>query len=135
MNNLSTYATLVEKVAQQTDGIVSPRNIYSLMREIADEMGIKNVDKFISPPSEEPPEPNVQEQAMQAQAQALMMEAQASQVEAQVKVKEAEIKAAKLEIERMEVEQTLALKQEELKLKGIELGYEMSSKTNVKASG
>ena len=134
MNNLSTYATLVEKVAQQTEGIINPDNIYNLMREIADEMGIKNVDKFISPPSEEPPEPNVQEQAMQAQAQALMMEAQASQVEAQVKVKEAEIKAAKLELERAEIEHTMALKREELKLKGIELGFEMSSGENVKAN-
>jgi hypothetical protein len=134
MNNLSTYAALVEKVAQQTEGIINPDNIYNLMREIADEMGIKNVDKFISPPSEEPPEPNVQEQAMQAQAQALMMEAQASQVEAQVKVKEAEIKAAKLELERAEIEHTMALKREELKLKGIELGFEMSSGENVKAN-
>ena len=134
MNNLSTYAQLVEKVAQQTEGIINPDNIYNLMREIADEMGIKNVDKFISPPSEEPPEPNVQEQAMQAQAQALMMEAQASQVEAQVKVKEAEIKAAKLELERAEIEHTMALKREELKLKGIELGFEMSSGENVKAN-
>ena len=43
MNNLSTYATLVEKVAPQTEGIINPDNIYNLMREIADEMGIKNV--------------------------------------------------------------------------------------------
>ncbi len=134
MNNLSTYATLVEKVAQQTDGIVSPRNIYSLMREIADEMGIKNVDKFITPPPDTPTEPSVQEQAIQAQAQALMMEAQAKQVEAQVKVKESEIKAAKLELERIEAEHHMALKREELKLKGIELGFEMSSGENVKAN-
>ena len=134
MNNLSTFATLVEKVAQQTEGIINPDNIYNLMREIAEEMGIKNVDKFISPPSQEPPEPNVQEQAMQAQAQALMIEAQASQVAAQVKVKEAEIKAARLELERAEIEHTMALKREELKLKGIELGYEMSSGENVKAN-
>ena len=134
MNNLSTFATLVEKVAQQTEGIIKPDNIYNLMREIAEEMGIKNVDKFINPPSQEPPEPNVQEQAMQAQAQALMIEAQASQVAAQVKVKEAEIKAARLELERAEIEHTMALKREELKLKGIELGYEMSSGENVKAN-
>ena len=134
MNNLSTYATLVEKVAQQTEGIINPDNIYNLMREIADEMGIKNVDRFITPPSEEAKEPNIQEQALQAQAQALMIEAQASQVEAQVKVKEAEIKAAKLELERAEIEHTMALKREELKLKGIELGFEMSSGENVKAN-
>ena len=134
MNNLSTYAQLVEKVAQQTEGIINPDNIYNLMREIADEMGIKNVDRFITPPSEEAKEPNIQEQALQAQAQALMIEAQASQVEAQVKVKEAEIKAAKLELERAEIEHTMALKREELKLKGIELGFEMSSGENVKAN-
>ena len=43
------------------------------------------------------------------------------------------MKVAKVELERIEIEQTLILKREELKLKGIELGYEMSSEKNVKA--
>jgi len=133
--NLSTYAALVEKVAQQTKGIVTPDNVYNLMREIADEMNIKNVDKFVSPPPPpEPPKPTPQEQVAQAQAQAMLMQAQATQMEAQVKAKELEIKAAKLELERVEIEHTMALKREELKLKGIELGFEMSSGTNVKAN-
>ena len=136
LNNLSSFTTLVEKVATQTEGIITSENIYALMREIAEEMGIKNVDKFISiPPPPDQMEPNAQEQLAQAQAQAMLMQAHATQKEAEASLQEAQIKAAKLEIERMEVEQTLALKQEELKLKGIELGYEMSSKTNVKASG
>jgi hypothetical protein len=136
LNNLSSYTTLVEKVATQTEGIITPENIYALMREIAEEMGIKNVDKFISvPPPPEEMEPNSQEQLAQAQAQAMLMQAQATQKEAEASMQEAQVKVGRLEIERMEVEQTLALKQEELKLKGIELGYEMSSKTNVKASG
>ena len=134
MNNLSTYAGLIEKVANQVPGIVDPMNVYNLMREIADEMGIKNVDSFISPPSTEPPPPSMQEQAMQAQAQAVLMEAQASQAEAQVKAKELEIKAAKLELDRLEIEHNMALKREELKLKGVELGYEMASGQNVKAN-
>jgi len=136
LNNLSSFTTLVEKVATQTEGIITSENIYALMREIAEEMGIKNVDKFISiPPPPDQMEPNAQEQLAQAQAQAMLMQAQATQKEAEASLQEAQIKAAKLEIERMEVEQTLALKQEELKLKGIELGYEMSSKNNIKASG
>jgi len=134
MNNLSAYAALIEKVANQVPGIVDPVNIYNLMREIADEMGIKNVDSFISPPSTEPPPPSMQEQALQAQAQAVLMEAQASQAEAQVKAKELEIKAAKLELDRLEIEHNMALKREELKLKGVELGYEMASGENVKAN-
>ena len=136
LNNLSSYATLIEKVAQQTEGIITPENIYALMREVAEEMGIKNVDKFISvPPPPDQMEPNAQEQLAQAQAQAMLMQAQATQKEAEASMQEAQVKVGRLEIERMEVEQNLALKQEELKLKGIELGYEMSSKTNVKASG
>ena len=123
-------------MAQQTEGIITPENIYALMREVAEEMGIKNVDKFISvPPPPDQMEPNAQEQLAQAQAQAMLMQAQATQKEAEASMQEAQVKVGRLEIERMEVEQTLALKQEELKLKGIELGYEMSSKTNVKASG
>ena len=61
------------------------------------------------------------------------MTAQAAQKEAEASIQEAQVKMGKLEVERMEVEQTLILKREELKLKGIELGYEMSSGTTVKA--
>jgi len=133
LQNLSNYAALVEKVGQQTQGIIQPDNIYNLMREIADEMGIKNVDKFISTPPTEPPPPSAQEQLAQAQAQAMMTQAQATQLEAQVKAKELEIKAAKLELERVEIEHDMAVKREELKLKGIELGFEMNSDKNIKA--
>jgi hypothetical protein len=133
LQNLSNYAAFVEKVGQQTQGIIQPDNIYNLMREIADEMGIKNVDKFISTPPTEPMPPSAQEQLAQAQAQALMTQAQATQLEAQVKAKELEIKTAKLELERVEIEHEMALKQEELKLKGIELGFEMNSDKNIKA--
>jgi hypothetical protein len=133
LQNLSNYAALVEKVGQQTQGIIQPDNIYNLMREIADEMGIKNVDKFISTPPTEPMPPSAQEQLAQVQAQALMTQAQATQLEAQVKAKELEIKTAKLELERVEIEHEMALKQEELKLKGIELGFEMNSDKNIKA--
>lgn len=131
--SLSDYAGLVEKVAQQTRGIISPENIYNLMREIGDELGIKNVDRFISPPPNEPPPPSAQEQALSAQAQALVMEAQASQMEAQIKAKKLELEAAQLELKRVEIEHEMALKREELKLKGIELGFEMNSDRNVRA--
>jgi hypothetical protein len=133
LQNISNFAGLIEKVATQTQGIVSPQNIYNLTAEIATEMGIKNVDKFISQPSDEPPPPTMQEQLAQAQAQALLIDAQASQLQAEVKAKELEIKAAKLELERVEVEHDMAVKREELKLKGIELGYEMNSDKNIKA--
>ena len=133
LQNLNNYALLMEKVGQQTQGIIQPDNVYNLMREVADEMNIKNVDKFVSSPPTEPPPPSAQEQLAQAQAQAQMTIAQATQLEAQVKAKELEIKAAKLELERIETEHEMAIKQEELKLKGIELGFEMNSDKNIKA--
>ena len=133
LQNISNFAGLIEKVGQQTQGMIQPGNVYNLVREIADEMGIKNVDKFISTPPTEPPPPSAQEQLGQIQAQAQMTIAQATQLEAEVKAKELEIKAAKLELERMEVEHEMALKEEELKLKGIELGFEMNSDKNIKA--
>jgi hypothetical protein len=133
LQNLNNYAVLMEKVAQQTQGIVQPGNIYNLMREVADEMGIKNVDKFVTMPSTEPMGPTPREQLAQAQAQAQLTVAEAAKLEAQVKAKELEIKAAKLELERMEIEHEMAMKQEELKLKGIELGFEMNSDKNIKA--
>ena len=133
LQNISNFATLIEKVGQQTQGMIQPGNVYNLVREIADEMGIKNVDKFISTPPTEPPPPSAQEQLAQMQAQAQMTIAQATQLEAEVKAKELEIKAAKLELERVEIEHEMALKEEELKLKGIELGFEMNSDKNIRA--
>ena len=61
LQNISNFATLIEKVGQQTQGMIQPGNVYNLVREIADEMGIKNVDKFISTPPTEPPPPSAQE--------------------------------------------------------------------------
>ena len=133
LQNLNNYALLMEKVGQQTQGIIQPDNVYNLMREVADEMNIKNVDKFVSAPSTEPTGPTAQEQLAQAQAQAQLTIAQATQLEAEVKAKELEIKAAKLELERVEAEHDMAVKQEELKLKGIELGFDMNSDKNIKA--
>ena len=46
---------------------------------------------------------------------------------------EGELGAAKLELERVEIEHDMAMKREELKLKGIELGFEMNSDKNIKA--
>ena len=134
LNNLSSYAGLVEKIAQQTDNIVSPENIYNLAKEIGTEMGIKDTDQYITPPQPiETPPPTAQEQLAQAQAQALVMEAETSRMEAEVKQNELQIKAGKLELERLELENNINLKKEEIKLKGVELGYEMSSNRNVKA--
>jgi hypothetical protein len=133
MANLGTFSQFIEKVATQTEGIVSPDNIYNLVRQIGKEMGINNIDALVTPPPPPRTEPNMQEQAVQAQSQALIMEAQASQMQAEVKAKELELKAAKLELDRVETEYNIAIKQEELKLKGIELGFEMASGENVKA--
>jgi len=133
LQNLSNFATLMEKVGQQTQGIVQPDNVFNMMREVAGEMGIKNVDKFVSAPSTEPPPPSAQEQLAQVQAQAQMTIAQAAKLEAEVKAKELEIKAAKVELERIEIEHEMAIKQEQLRLKAIELGYEMNSDRNIKA--
>ena len=133
LQNLSNFATLMEKVGTQTQGIVQPDNVFNMMREVAGEMGIKNVDKFVSQPSMEPAGPSAQEQLAQMQAQAQMTIAQAAKLEAEVKAKELEIKAAKVELERIEIEHEMAIKQEQLRLKAIELGYEMNSDRNIKA--
>ena len=133
LQNLSNFATLMEKVGTQTQGIVQPDNVFNMMREVAGEMGIKNVDKFVSQPPMEPAGPSAQEQLAQMQAQAQMTIAQAAKLEAEVKAKELEIKAAKVELERIEIEHEMAIKQEQLRLKAIELGYEMNSDRNIKA--
>ena len=133
LNNLGNFTSIMEKVAQQTQGLVSPDNIYNMIREVASEMGIKNVDKFVTAPTNQPTEPSPQEMLAQAQAQALVTEANASQMEAEVRAKRLELDAAKLELERIETEHKMSIKQEELRLKGIELGFEMTSDRNIKA--
>tara|TARA_R110000823_G_scaffold175596_3_gene308127 strand:+ start:55 stop:2070 length:2016 start_codon:yes stop_codon:yes gene_type:complete len=133
LNNLSSYAGLIEKIAQQTQNIVSPDNIYNLAKEIGAEMGIKDTDQYITPPQPVEPQPSPQEQLAQAQGQAMIMEAETSRMEAEIKANELQIKAGKLELERLELENNINLKKEEIKLKGVELGYEMSSQRNVKA--
>jgi len=133
LNNLSSYAGLIEKIAQQTQNIVSPDNIYNLAKEIGTEMGIKDTDQYITPPQPVEPQPSPQEQLAQAQGQAMIMEAETSRMEAEIKANELQIKAGKLELERLELENNINLKKEEIKLKGVELGYEMSSQRNVKA--
>jgi hypothetical protein len=131
MTNLSG---MLQQVAPQIPGLVTPENAYNFVRNMAIELGIKNVDKFISvPPPPQPEGPSAQDQLAQAQAQALMVQAQAQQLEAEVKAKELELKAAKIELERVEIEHEMAVKREELKLKGIELGFEMNSDRNIKA--
>jgi len=133
LNNLSSYAGLIEKIAQQTQNIVSPDNIYNLAKEIGTEMGIKDTEQYITPPQPVEPQPSPQEQLAQAQGQAMIMEAETSRMEAEIKANELQIKAGKLELERLELENNINLKKEEIKLKGVELGYEMSSQRNVKA--
>ena len=135
VQSLTTFATFMNQVAQATQGIVNPENVYNMMREVGEELGIKNVDKFVSPPPPPaPPQPSTQDQVAQAQAQAMLMQAQSAQMEAQVKAKRLEIEMAKLELDRLDLETNVALKKEELKLKGVELGYEMASKKNVRAN-
>mgnify|MGYP003328858161 CR=1 FL=1 len=135
VQSLTTFATFMNQVAQATQGIVNPENVYNMMREVGEELGIKNVDKFVSPPPPPaPPQPSAQDQVAQAQAQAMLMQAQSAQMEAQVKAKRLEIEMAKLELDRLDLETNVALKKEELKLKGVELGYEMVSKKNVRAN-
>ena len=131
MTNLST---MLQQVAPQIPGLVTPENAYNFVRNMATELGIKNIDKFISvPPPPQQEGPSAQDQLAQAQAQALIVQAQAQQLEAEVKAKELELKAAKVELERVEIEHEMAVKREELKLKGIELGFEMNSDKNIKA--
>jgi hypothetical protein len=135
VQSLTTFANFMNQVAQATQGIINPENIYNMMREVGEELGIKNVDKFVSPPPPPaPPQPSTQDQVAQAQAQAMLMQAQSAQMEAQVKAKRLEIEMAKLELDRLDLETNVALKKEELKLKGVELGYEMASKKNVRAN-
>ena len=89
--------------------IVTEQNMYNLGAALVKAMGFQNVNDYLTDPSTIPPQPNPQEQAMQA--------------EMQIKAKELEIKSAEVQLKAQKIQQEYeklqidsSLKQQELDL-------------------
>jgi len=92
--------------------IVSEQNMYNLGASLVKAMGFQNVDDFLTDPStipEQPPEPDLEEQAK-------LMEAQVKQEEVKIKAAEVQLKAQKIQQEYQKLAVDSRLKAEEISI-------------------
>ena len=92
--------------------IVSEQNMYNLGASLVKAMGFQNVDDFLTDPStipEQPPEPDLEEQAK-------LMEAQVKQEEVKIKAAEVQLKAQKIQQEYQKLAVDSRLKAEEINI-------------------
>ena len=89
--------------------IVTEQNMYNLGAALVKTMGFQNVSDYLTDPSTIPPQPNPQEQAMQA-------EMQIKQKELEIKSAEVQLKAQKIQQEYEKLKIDSSLKQQELNL-------------------
>ena len=92
--------------------IISEQNMYNLGASLVKAMGFQNVDDFLTDPStipEQPPEPDLEEQAK-------LMEAQVKQEEVKIKAAEVQLKAQKIQQEYQKLAVDSRLKAEEISI-------------------
>lgn len=102
---------IVEMQGGPSGPLVTPENIYQLAEAVADSMGIKAPERFITNPAEAPPqEPQPDPEAMKAQAEMEMAKAklEIQMTEAKQKMELAQMQAdfdSKLQVAKIEAEQ------------------------------
>jgi len=112
---LMHLSNLMQFASQAMSGglsIVNEQNLYNLGAELVKNMGFKDVDSFLTDPSQQPQQqgqPSPEEQMAQA-------ELQLKQGELEVKIAETQIKQQKLQLEAAQGQQEMQLKAAELKL-------------------
>lgn len=114
--------------------LVSEKNIYNLLKEMAENAGYRDVDKFWTDPdsqeaqqarkerAEAEAKPKPEDIKAQADAQRAQSDAMAKQAEAQMKQAEAQIKMAEVEIAKQNA--TIALREISLKEQQMQLDIE-----------
>lgn len=114
--------------------LVSEKNIYNLLKEMTENAGYRDVDKFWTDPDSQEAQKAKQERAeaeakpkpedikAQADAQRAQSDAMAKQAEAQMKQAEAQIKMAEVEIAKQNA--TIALREISLKEQQMQLDIE-----------
>jgi hypothetical protein len=124
MMHLQTLAQMQEKIvaAGGMGLLVTPKNIYNTIKEIGSNMGLKNIEDYLTDPekgqAQQQPDPNAgkaQVEAMKVQVdmQKLKLEEQKLQMEKQ-----------KLDFEVQKMQAEMQMDQQELQLKAAELQME-----------
>ncbi len=115
INQLSNLVQMVNQAKQGGSPMVSDENIYNLTASLIKSMGYQEVDKFITPPQEQPqPEPDPMQEAT----------LEAIKVDTQVKQGELKVKEDKVELDREEAKMDAKFKMAELSVE-IETGRPM----------
>lgn len=132
MVHLQTLAQMQEKVvaAGGMGLLVTPKNIFNTLKEIGMNMGLKNIEEYLTDPDNGMPQP--QQQAEDGKAQAEQMKAQIDMQKLQLEAQKLEFEKQKLDFEGQKLQADMMMDQQENQLKAAELQVEQFSERPIK---
>ena len=132
MVHLQTLVQMQEKiVASGGMGLlVTPKNIYNTLKEIGMNMGLKNIEEYLTDPDEGQMQQQQDPNAGKAQAEA--MKVQVDMQKLQLESQKLEFEKQKLDFEGQKLQAEMVMEQEENKLKQAELMMEGYTDRSIK---
>ena len=132
MVHLQTLAQMQEKVvaAGGMGLLVTPKNIFNTLKEIGMNMGLKNIEEYLTDPDNGMPQP--QQQAEDGKAQAEAMKAQIDMQKLQLEAQKLEFEKQKLDFEGQKLQAEMMMEQQDNQLKAAELQVEQFSERPIK---
>lgn len=132
MVHLQTLAQMQEKVvaAGGMGLLVTPKNIFNTLKEIGMNMGLKNIEEYLTDPDNGMPQP--QQQAEDGKAQVEQMKAQVDMQKLQLEAQKLEFEKQKLDFEGQKLQAEMMMEQQENQLKAAELQVEQFSERPIK---
>ncbi len=132
MVHLQTLAQMQEKIvaAGGMGLLVTPKNIFNTLKEIGMNMGLKNIEEYLTDPDNG--QPQQQQQAEDGKAQAEAMKAQIDMQKLQLEAQKLEFEKQKLDFEGQKLQAEMVMEQEENKLKQAELMMEGYTDRSIK---
>ncbi len=132
MVHLQTLAQMQEKIVQAGGMglLVSPKNIYNTLKEIGMNMGLKNIEEYLTDPDDGQVQP--QQQAEDGKAQVEAMKAQVDMQKLQLEAQKLEFEKQKLDFEGQKLQAEMQMEAEENQLKQAELMMEGMTERPIK---
>ncbi len=137
MVHLQTLSQMQEKIvaAGGMGLLVTPKNIFNTLKEIGMNMGLKNIEEYLTDPEENMPQQQQQDQGVaqiaQMQLESEKLKFEADKMKVQVDMQKLQVEAQKLEIEKQKLafegeklQADIAMEQQENQLKVAELQME-----------
>ncbi len=132
MVHLQTLAQMQEKIVQAGGMglLVNPKNIYNTLKEIGMNMGLKNIEEYLTDPDDGQVQP--QQQAEDGKAQVEAMKAQVDMQKLQLEAQKLEFEKQKLDFEGQKLQAEMQMEAEENQLKQAELMMEGMTERPIK---